>query len=307
MKLLKNLMAVSLFSGVLILPMAWGSALKVVTTTPDLASIVRAVGGDTVQVQSLASPLQNPHFVDAKPSMIVKLMKADLFVQTGMDLEIGWAPLLQQSSGNKEIQNGARGFLDASTAITPLEVPLNPTRAMGDVHPAGNPHYLLDPENGKLVARLIAKKLEELSPQESATFKKNLVTFEKNINEKLERWLRDMEPYRGTKFVSYHKVYPYFGERFGIISIGEIEPKPGIPPTASHTNRLMEQMKAEKVKIILIEPWYEKRSSEAMAKQTGAQVITMALFPGTVPEAKNYLEAVNYNLMLLLKVLSTVR
>ncbi|MCB4757408.1 MAG: metal ABC transporter substrate-binding protein [Elusimicrobia bacterium] len=280
------------------------AALNVVTTTSDLASIVRAVGGDGAKVQSLASPVQNPHFVDAKPSLIVKLMKADLFIQTGMELEIGWAPLLIQSSGNKNIQAGAKGFLDASTAITPMEVPQNPSRAMGDVHPAGNPHYMTDPDNGRLVARLICDKLAELSPKDSELFRRNLKNFELKLDEKVALWEKEMKPYEGTKFVSFHKIYPYFSARFRLVSLGEIEPKPGIPPTAAHTAELIDRMRSEKCPLIFTQSWYEQRTPGFIAKQTGAVVLTLAVFPGANEKTQDYLSVIDYNVQEIVKALS---
>ncbi len=281
------------------------ATLRVIATTPDLASIARSVGGDKVQVESLAKGVQNPHFVDAKPSLIVKVMKADLFMQTGLELEIGWAPLLVQSSGNKNVQPGSRGFLDSSSAIRPIEVPQNPSRLMGDVHPGGNPHYLADPENGKLVARAISERLSELSPENRETFAKNLKVFTDQTDARLKEWKAVLAPHAGAKFVSYHRVYPYFAERFGLAAAGEIEPKPGIPPTAGHNAELIARMKAEKIALILTDPWFERRTADSIAQQTGAAVITMALMPGGVPEAAEYLDAIDYNVRSIAKALAS--
>ncbi len=286
---------------------ASASALRVITTTPDLASIAQAIGRDKIQVESLAKGIQNPHFVDAKPSLIVKLMKADLFIQTGLELEIGWAPLLVQSSGNKNIQPGSKGFLDASAAVSPMEVPQNPNRSMGDVHPGGNPHYLADPENGKLVAKAVAEKLSTLSPTDRADFDQNLKNFETLVDSNIKQWKAMMQPYGGVKFVSYHRVYPYFAARFGLISTDEIEPKPGIPPTASHSADLIARMKAERIPLILTEPWFEARSAEFISKQTGASLVVMALMPGAAPEAKDYLSAIDYNVRSIVRALESKR
>ncbi len=282
----------------------WAKTLNVVTTTPDLADLVRQVGGGLVHVESLASPMQNPHFVDAKPSLIVKVMKSDLFVLTGMDLEIGWAPLLLTSSGNRKVQQGAEGFLDCSVAISPLEVPVKADRSMGDVHPMGNPHYMLDPGNAGLAAKLIVEKLSTMSPENADQFKKNLAVFEERLGTALKRWKSDLLPFQGKKFVSYHKVYPYFATSFGLTASGEIEPKPGIPPTAVHTADLIEIMKKNQVLLILTEPWHEGRTSESLARQTGAKVVVMCLFPGTVPEAKDYFSMMDYNVHKIAEALS---
>lgn len=301
------------FGSLLALPL-WGAApearaaaLKVIATTPDLASIAGEIGGDKITVESLAKPSQNPHFVDAKPSLIVKLMKADLFLETGMELEVGWAPNLIQSSGNRNIQRGAKGYLDCSTNIAALEVPQNPSRAMGDVHAQGNPHYLADPENAKLVAGAMAEKMSELSPGNSAYFKERLKAFTDELDRRLAEWKKALAPYSGARFASYHRVYPYFAQRFGLVSVGEIEPKPGIPPTGGHTSELIDRMKAEKAKIILTDPWYENRSAMSIAKETGATVIEMALQPGAKPETETYLKAMDYNIRSIAQALGAAK
>jgi len=283
---------------------AWAGTLRVVTTTPDLADIVRQVGGDRVKVESLASPVQNPHFVDAKPSLILKVMKADLFIQTGMDLEIGWAPSLIQSSGNRKVQQGSAGFLDCSAAIEPLEVPVKADRSQGDVHPMGNPHYLLDPENGKKAAKLIVDKLSTLSTEDSSYFKKNIELFDAKIDSALKTWEAALKPLKGRKFVSYHKVYPYFAKRFGLEISGEIEPRPGIPPTASHTASLIASMKSSGVRLILTEPWHEMRTPQSLGKQTDSRVIVMAIFPGSLPQAADYVSSMDYNVRSVAEALS---
>ncbi len=277
--------------------------LRVVATTPDLASIAQSIGGERVEVQSLARGVQNAHFVEPKPSLIVKLMKADLFIQTGLEFEIGWAPPLIQGSRNARIRPGAAGFLDASAAVAPIDIPVNPTRAMGDVHPGGNPHYMADPENARLVARMIAGKLSELSPGSSGDFDANLKAFEAALDAKLKAWEGAMRAHKGTKFVGYHKDMAYFAKRFGLEPVGEVEPKPGIPPTAGHTAKLMETMKAGGVKLILTSPWYESRTPERIAKDTGAKVVVMTLFPGGAPAAKDYLAAVDYNIAMIVEAL----
>jgi zinc/manganese transport system substrate-binding protein len=302
MRLLKKL-SLLIFSLFFLCTAVWAK-LNIVATTSDLAAIAREIGSDRVQVESLTAGIQDPHFADPKPSLIVKLMKADLFIETGMELEIGWAPVLIQSSGNPRIQRNAVGYLDASSAITPLEVPQNPTRAMGDVHPGGNPHYLTDPENGKLAANLIAEKLSELSPKDADFFRKNLADFEKRLNENMKQWSALLEPYAGTKFVSYHRDIVYFARRFKLIPSGEIEPKPGIPPTASHTAELIETMTSKKISMILTMPWFETRTPSSIARQTNAVVVTFASRPGAVPEAKDYISTVNYNVKSVFQVLN---
>ncbi|HRY29795.1 MAG TPA: metal ABC transporter substrate-binding protein [Elusimicrobiota bacterium] len=270
--------------------------LNVFTTTADLADVVRAVGGERVRVESLSKGYQDAHFVEAKPSLIVKLMSADLFIQTGLELEAGWATVLVQGSRNSRIQLGAPGYLDASSAVKPLEVPQNPDRAMGDVHPGGNPHYMLDPENVRLVAREIAKRLSSLSPADSAFFRERLGNFEVRLEENLRKWKERMEPFRGARFVSYHRNLPYFADRFGLISVGEVEPKPGIPPTAAHTADLIGRMKAEKVGLIITQPYYEDRSPASIAKQTGATVVVFSMAPSGEPGGSDYFSNMDANI-----------
>jgi len=273
----------------------WAGTLKVVATTPDLADIAGQIGGSAARVECLSKGFQDPHFVESKPSLILKLMDADVFIETGLELEVGWAPLLVQGSRNLRIQPAAPGFLDASKSITPLEVPQNPNRSMGDVHPGGNPHYLTDPENSRIVAREISDKFGELAPGDAAVFQKNLKEFEARLDENLARWNAAMAPYKGTRFVSYHKNLLYFADRFGLIPVGEIEPKPGIPPTARHTEDLIALMKAQKVPLVLTQPFYESRTPNFLADQTGAALVTFAMGPDGAPGVKSYFESVDHN------------
>ena len=277
--------------------------LKVVTTTPDLADLVRHVGGDRVTVDCLSRGFQDPHFVEAKPSLILKVRDADLFVQTGLDLEIGWAPLLVQGSRNPRVQPGAKGFFDASTRIAPLEIPANVSRSEGDVHPGGNPHYLLDPRNAVLVVKGLADKLADLDPPGAATYARNAEEFTARLNAKIAEWQKRMAPFKGTGFVSYHKNLIYFSTLFGFVSAGEIEPKPGIPPSPGHTADLIAVMKERHIPLILTMPHFESRTPGSLAKVTGARVVIVASVPDAVPEAADYISAFDYNVSVLLKAL----
>src|SRR5882724_6618169 len=210
--------------------------LKVITATEDLASIAREVGGDHITVESIARGYQDPHFVEAKPSFILKLQRAELLVVVGRELEIGWLPPLLTQSRNGKIQPGSAGYLDASLGALILEIPTGQiTRAMGDVHPLGNPHYWMDPENGKRVAKEIADKLSQLRASEKAYFDQRLADFTARLDAAGKRWLAMMAPYKGTKVVTYHRSFPNFAERFGLDIIGYVEPRPGIPPSPQHT------------------------------------------------------------------------
>jgi len=278
--------------------------LNVVTTTEDLAAIAKEVGGDKITVESMARGYQDPHFVEAKPSFILKLQKADLLIAVGKELEIGWLPPLVTQSRNRKIQPGADGFLDASGKASILDIPTGQvTRAMGDVHPQGNPHYWLDPENGKLVAREIADKLSQLRPGDRAYFDQRTNDFSARIAEAEKRWLSAMAPYKGTKVVTYHRSFPNFAERFGLDVIGYVEPRPGIPPTPQHTLDLMSEMKRQNVKLVLVEPYFDLKTPNAIGRDTGAQVLVMPPSVGGVKEAGDYLKLFDYDINLLIGAL----
>jgi zinc/manganese transport system substrate-binding protein len=275
--------------------------LNVMTTTEDLAAIAREVGGDKVTVESIARGYQDPHFVEAKPSFILKLQKADLLVAVGRELEIGWLPPLMQQSRNNKIQPGAQGYLDASLNAIILEIPTGQiTRAMGDVHPLGNPHYWLDPENGKRVAKEIADKLGELRPGDRTSFDQRLADFTMRLDVAEKRWLAMMAPYKGTKVVTYHRSFPNFSERFGLDIIGYVEPKPGIPPTPQHTLDLMNEMKRQNVKLVLVEPYFDLKTPNAIGRETGARVLVMPPSVGGVKEVSDYFKLFDYDISLLI-------
>src|SRR6516164_4935967 len=234
------------------LPVHAQGKLNIVATTEDLAAIAREVGGDHVTIDSIAKGYQDPHFVEAKPSFILKLQKADILVLVGRDLEIGWLPPLIQQSRNSKVQVGADGYLDASSQARILEVPQGQiTRAEGDVHPLGNPHFWLDPENGKIVAREVFDKLSRFRPNDKAFFEQRLNDFTNRLTEAEKRWTSMMAPYKGIKVVTYHRSYSNFADKFGLNIVGYVEPKPGIPPTPQHTLELINDMKKNNVKIVL--------------------------------------------------------
>ena len=278
--------------------------LNVMTTTEDLASIAREVGGDRIAVEAIARGYQDPHFVEAKPSFILKLQKADLLVVVGRDLEIGWLPPLVQQSRNGRIQPGADGYLDASLGAQILEIPTGQiTRAMGDVHPLGNPHYWMDPENGKRIAKQMADKFTRLRPGDSAHFDQRLGDFTARLDAAEKRWLAMMAPYKGTKVVTYHRSFPNFAERFGLEIIGYVEPRPGIPPTPQHTLDLMNEMKRLKVRVVLVEPYFDLKTPTAIGRETGARVLVMPPSVGGVKETADYFALFDYNINLLVNAL----
>jgi zinc/manganese transport system substrate-binding protein len=278
--------------------------LNVITTTEDLASIAREVGGDRITVEALARGYQDPHFVEAKPSFILKLQKADLLIVVGRDLEIGWLPPLIQQSRNARIQPGAEGYLDASLNAQILEIPTGEiTRAMGDVHPLGNPHYWLDPENGKRIAKSIADKLSQLRPGDRAVFAGKLADFTTRLDAAEKRWLAQMAPYRGTKMVTYHRSFPNFAERFGLVIIGYIEPRPGIPPTPQHTLDLINEMKRQNVKLVVVEPYFDMKTPNAIGRATGAEVVVLLPSVGGKKEVTDYFTLFDYDITLLVEAI----
>lgn len=279
---------------------AAAATVNVVATTEDLASLTREVGGDRVNVEAIARGYQDPHVVEPKPSYILRLQRADLLVVVGRDLEAGWLPPLIQQSRNAKIQPGARGYLDASLTARILEIPTGQiTRAMGDVHPLGNPHYWLDPTNGRLIAQAIVRKLTEITPGDAAYFNERYTDFDRRLTEAEKTWDALMASHKGLKVVTYHRSWPNFAERFGLVVIGYVEPKPGIPPSAAHTRDLIEEMRRQNVRIILVEPYFDLRAANAVARETGARVLVPTPSVGGVKEATDYFKLFDYNLNLL--------
>jgi zinc/manganese transport system substrate-binding protein len=274
--------------------------LNVVATTEDLASIGREIGGDRIAIESIARGYQDPHFVEAKPSFILKLQRADLLIVVGRELEIGWLPPLIQQSRNGKIQPGSPGYLDASLEATILEIPTGQiTRAMGDVHPLGNPHYWLDPENGKRIAKEIADKLSELRPNDRSYFQQQLENFTMRLDAAEKRWVSLMAPYKGTKMVTYHRSFPNFAERFGLNIIGYVEPRPGIPPTPQHTVDLISEMKRQNVKLVLVEPYFDLKTPMSIGRETGAEVLVVPPSVGGTKEATDYFKLFDYDINLV--------
>lgn len=268
---------------------------RVVTSLPDLKSIAEFVGGDKVEVFAIATGYQNPHFVDPKPSYILKLSKADLFVTVGLDLEIGWVPALLNSSRNAKINKGGRGYVDASLNVPLLQVPTSVNRGEGDIHIFGNPHYWLDPANGKIIAQNIYEGLVRIAPQEQAYFEENLKKFHAQIDRKLQEWVAAMLPFKGSKVIAYHNEWPYFETRFGLVIVDFLEPKPGIPPTPSQLAKVIATMKREQIKVIINSPYFTAQSAELVASNTGGKVVTLATSVGAEPGIETYLDLFDHN------------
>lgn len=277
--------------------------IKVVTTTTDMKSITELIGGNRVSVTSIATGYQNPHFVDPKPSYIIKLSNADMFVTVGLDLETGWSPQLLTSSRNNKIQKGAAGYVDASNGVTLFQVPSLVNRSEGDIHIYGNPHYWLDPLNGKVIARNIANGLERIDPANKAVYEANLQAFFRKIDEKMNEWKTKMAPFNGTKIIAYHNEWVYFEKRFGLEIVDFMEPKPGIPPSPSQLVKVIKEVKANNIKVIISSPYFSTSSSDVVAKQTGAKELTIATSVGGFDVIKNYFDLFDYNIDQLISVL----
>jgi len=271
--------------------------LNIVATLPDYAAIARAIGGDRVTVTNLAKGTEDPHFVDARPSFVRVLNKADLLIEGGAELEIGWLPPLVAGARNKAILTGAPGHLTLAQYIRLLEVPTTPVdRSMGDVHPIGNPHFNLDPLNGKPMSAAIADKLSALAPANASFFRANQEKFVQELDRKFAEWKKVMDPLRGTKVVTYHKSFDYFIERFGLELAGTLEPKPGIEPSPTHINALIPQAKAEGVKYIIIEPNRPRRTPEYVADAVGAKLVLLPGLVGGAEHVDNYFELFDYDI-----------
>lgn len=281
------------------------ATVKIVTSLQDFASIADAVGGKRVETFALARGYQDPHFVDPKPSFVLKLSRADLLIVAGLELEIGYLPPLIDQSRNDKIRPGAAGYLDASNGCDILERPTGTvTRAMGDVHPYGNPHFWLDPENGRIIARAIAARLTELDQAGAAEYKANLAAFEAKLSEGEKRWDAALAPYAGTELVTYHNSWPNFLKHFKLVAAGYIEPKPGIPPSPSHTVEIIDLMRAKKIPVILMEPYFDRKSPAQIAEKTGATLLVFIPSVGGLPEIKDYFGLFDYDVKLLADALA---
>ena len=295
----------ALITLILGVPLFAAGKLKVVTTIADLASITQEVGGDRVDVTSVAKGYQDPHFVEPKPSFLLLLRNADLLEVVGLELEIGWLPPLLEQSRNDKIRVGARGYLDVSQGVEILDKPTaSVNRSMGDVHPMGNPHFWLDPANAVRIAIQVENRLAELRPADTKYFEQRLNDFKIRINNANKRWTAAMAPYRGAKIVTYHNSWPNFAKHFGLNVVGYVEPKPGVPPSPSHTLELIQLMKAQGVKVIAMEPYFDIKTPQSVAEQTGAKVVI--LYPsvgGARSGTDDYFKLFDVNIANLTKAL----
>jgi ABC-type Zn uptake system ZnuABC Zn-binding protein ZnuA len=241
--------------------------------------------------------------VDPKPSYIISLSSADLFVTVGLDLETGWSPQLLTSSRNTRIQRGAPGYVDASVGVPLLQVPSSVNRSEGDIHIYGNPHYWLDPNNGKVIAGNIAAGLERVDPANKAFYEANLKAFRDKVDTKMKEWLTKMAPFKGTRIIAYHNEWVYFETRFGLQIVDFMEPKPGIPPSPSQLVKVIKEISANKIKVIISSPYFTTNSTDVVSRQTGVKELTLGTSVGAFDSIKNYFDLFDYDINQLISVL----
>ena len=273
---------------------AYAAKIHVVTTLTDLADLVRNIGGDKVEVRSLATGVEDTHGVPMKPSFVPLMNRADLIVLVGFDCEHAFLPALLEASRNPRIQIGKPGYVDCSEGIAPVDVPKSTDHSEGDVHPYGNPHYMLDPVLAKTAIRNIYNALVAFSQQDEAYFTSNRDAYLTKLDAKIVEWEKEAESLKGVKFVSYHMHWPYFAERFGMDYVGTIELKPGIDPTPRHIEELIATMKAEHIPIVVREPQFPEKVPALIAAQTGANLVTLPIMPGGVPHTDTYIDMMDY-------------
>jgi zinc/manganese transport system substrate-binding protein len=276
--------------------------LRVVTSTTDLADIAREVGGSKVRVTHVSEGYQDPHFAEAKPSFVLQLRNADVFAFVGLDLEIGWMPLLIQGARNPKVSPGGRGYVDVSQAIQVLDRARGRVdRGQGDVHALGNPHYWLDPENGRQIARLFQRKFSELDPNNKSAYESNTKAFETRLNAAERAWQDDLATIKGKPVVAYHTSWKYLGEYTGMRIVGFMEPKPGVPPSPSHLAGLILQMKRTGAKVIIMEPFYNRKDADFVASKTGAKVVVLPPSVGGLRNKRidDYIELMKFDIDLL--------
>lgn len=268
--------------------------IRVVATTPDLASVAKEIGGDKVSVVALAKPTEDPHYVDAKPSHIVTLNRADALIEGGAELELGWLPPLLENSRNARISAGAPGRIVASDGVKMLEIPTSFDRSKGDVHSLGNPHFMIDPVTVRIIARNIASHFAQIDPKNAATYNGNLTRFNTKLDAKYAEWQKELAPYRGARIVTYHKDFVYLGDRFGLTIVDELEPKPGIAPSPAHLAQVIGKMKATNAKVILVQPFQNRKTAETVARQTGGLVLDVPQQPGAAPNTSTYFDMMDH-------------
>ena len=269
--------------------------LDIVATTADLAALVQAIGGDRVKVSTLAKPTEDPHFVDPKPSYIVRLNRADLLVEGGAELEAGWLSPLLQGARNARLHVGGQGRVQAAAGIERLGVPETLDRSKGDIHASGNPHFLMDPFNARMATQTLSEAMARADPDSAEYYRANFTRFSQLLDQKLEAWQKRLEPHRGRRLAAYHDIWPYFARRFGLRIDLFLEPKPGIPPTPASLSDVVAEMNRDNIRLILVEPFQPRRVAERVAARTGAEVIDLTQYPGGIEGTETgYLELMDY-------------
>ncbi len=265
--------------------------LKVVTTIADLASLTRTVGGDLVEVESFVRPGDDPHAVIAKPSMLLRLSRADAVIVMGLNYEHSFMPALLQKVRNPRVRPGGAGYLELGSRIEPLEVPDQLDRGQGaDLHPLGNPHFHLDPENGRIMAAAIRDHLVSLLPAHEEAIQRRWKAWDEDAEQRIAAWTERLEPIRGARILSYHNSWPYFAQRFGLVVLDHVEPKPGLPPTSGHLARLVREIQDEEIHVLLMEPWYDERRVKALAASEELHVLRVATTCGVGRDSEEYLD-----------------
>ena len=297
-----RIVAAALVFGAAVPSRAIQAQLKVVTSTTDLYDIAKAVGGDKISAVHISEGFQDPHFVDAKPSFILQLRNADVFAFVGLDLEIGWMPLLLDGARNPKIRFGGSGYVDASRVIPLLDVPQgNVDRSMGDVHPLGNPHYWLDPENARRIAHLFKTKFSELDPKNEDTYERNERAFGARLTGAEKSWASDLAEIKGKPVIAWHTSWRYFAEFNGMNIVAFMEPKPGVPP--SHLVGVIQTAKRTGAKVIVMEPFYDRKTADLVARQTGAKVLILPPSVGGLPSITDYVQLMTYDIQNLASTL----
>ncbi len=302
-RLITGLIGAALALGLLAGGAAAADKLRVVASLSDLKALTEAVGGDLVEVDTLARGDQNPHDLELRPSLMVKLRRADLLVRNGIDGD-PWVEPLVRGAGNGRLAPGGVGLLDVSRGIQILGVPQGPVdRSRGDVHPEGNPHYTLDPASAAIVTANIVEGLARLAPDQRSVFEARRREWLTRLDAVLVRWQESLAPYRGTRVVTYHDTWIYFLDRFGLVSAGTVEDRPGIPPAPAHVAELVRRMRSEQVRVLVYEPWADRKLVERIARETGARAVGLATAVGATKEATSYLELFEFNVRALAQAL----
>jgi zinc/manganese transport system substrate-binding protein len=300
MTLLQNLRLAPLLAALVMAPAIASGQLRVMTSTTDLYDIAKAVGGDKIVANHIGEGYQDPHFIEPKPSFVLQMQKADVWAFVGLDLEIGWMPLLLDGAKNAKIRNGGSGYLDVSRAIDVLDLARgNVDRSQGDVHPLGNPHYWLDPENARKIAELLEEKFSELDPKNEATYEANKKAFEARLSEAEKSWAPQLEAMKGKPIVAWHTSWRYFAEYSKVKIVGFMEPKPGVPPSPSHLAGLIKTMKETSAKVIVMEPFYDRKTADFVARNTGAKVLVLPPSVGGLKGLNDYIAVMKYDIQQL--------